>query len=227
MKPKDNVEKQIQKKLSFTAGVDLRNRMLKDVLNAHDKSWETQSASPNVTRGKIMKKPVIKLAAAAVIIIAISFLLNLWDQTIPTASATEVLQNAIDAVSDLWSVHMKTRMRTLPGDNFSTIGLNFDFVDIEMWKRTDENGQVQWRVEKPGRILLMDGQSTIMLIQPNFGIMEESPLPLGCFDSWSGRLLNVHDLLDNELEKAKNNPDRAITLSFEEIEGTEKIIQSV
>jgi hypothetical protein len=227
MKPKDDVEKTIQDKLNFAADADLYSRMLKDVLNAHDKSRQRQSASPKVTRGTIMKKPVMKFAAAAVIIIGILFSLNLWDQTIPTASATEVLQNAIDAVSDLWSVHMKTRMRTLPRDNFSIIGLNFDFVDIEMWKRTDENGQVQWRVEKPGRILLMDGQSTIMFIPPNFGIIEESPLPLGCFDSWSGRLLNVHDLLDNELQMAKKNPDRAILLWQENIEGKDKIVLEV
>ena len=174
-----------------------------------------------------MKSPIAKLATAAVIIFAVSLSITMWDKTIPKASATEVLQNAINAVSDLWSVHMKCRMRTLPRDNFSNIGLNFDFVDIEMWKRTNETGQVQWRVEKPGRVLLMDGQSTTMLIRPNFGFLEESPLPLGCFDSWSGRLLNVHDLLDNELEKAKNNPDRAITLSFEEVDGIEKIILEV
>jgi hypothetical protein len=176
---------------------------------------------------QIMKSRITKLAAAAVIIIAVLLSINIWDKTIPTASATVVLQNAIDAVSDLWSVHMKARMRTRPGDNFSNIGLEYDFVDIEMWKRTNENGLVQWRVEKPERVLLMDGQSTIMLIGANYGVLEERPLPLGCFDSWSGRLLNVQGLLDNELQKAKNIPDRAISLRREEVDRRDKIVLEV
>jgi hypothetical protein len=175
----------------------------------------------------IMKRRITKLTAAAVIIIAVLLSINIWDRTIPTASATVVLQNAINAVSDLWSVHMKARMRTRPGDNFSNIGLDYDFVDIEMWKRTNENGLVQWCVEKPKRVLLMDGQSTIMLIRPNFGVLEERPLPLGCFDSWPGLFLNVPGLLDNELQKAKNIPDRAISLWREKVDGRDKIVLNV
>ena len=175
----------------------------------------------------VMKSKITKLATAAVIIIAVVLTVSIFNETMPKASAAQVIQDAIDAVSDLWSVHMKTRMRTLPRDNFSLIGLNYDFVPIEMWKYTDEDGMVQWRVEKPGRVLLMDGQSTTMLIRPNHGVLREKASPLGSFDSWSGRLLNVHDLLENELHKAKNNPDRAACLWHKEIEGEDKIILEV
>lgn len=174
-----------------------------------------------------MKSKITKLATAAVIIMAVALSINLWDKSIPTASAAQVLQDAIDAVSDLWSVHMKAQMRTRPSDNFSNIGLNYDFVEIKMWKRTNTNREVQWRVEKPGRVLLMDGQKTIMLIRPNHGALEERPLPLGCYDSWSGRLLNVHDLLDNELQWTKNKYDREICLWHKEIEGRDKLILEV
>ena len=176
---------------------------------------------------KIMNSKITKLAAAAVIIIAVLLTVNIFHQSIPTASAAQVLQDAIDAVSDIWSVHMKTRMRTLPNDNFSVIGLKFDFVDIEMWKRTDENGLVQWRVEKPGRVLLMDGQNTTMLIRPNYGVLAEKPYPLGCYDSWSGRLLNVRDLLDNELKRAKNDPESEVSLWHEKVEGSDKLMLEV
>ena len=188
---------------------------------------QTRQPKQYILLEHIMKSRITKLAAAAVIIIAVLISINIWDTTIPTASATVVLQNAVNAVSDLWSVHMKARMRTRPSDNFSNIELNYDFVDIEMWKVTNEDGLVQWRVEKPGRVLLMDGQSTIMLIRPNYGVLEERPLPLGCFDSWSGRLLNVHGLLDNELQKAKNIPDRAISLWREEVDHRDKIVLEV
>lgn len=176
----------------------------------------------------IMKSRITKLAVAAIIIVAVVLSVNIFNKSVPAASAaTQVLQDAINAVSDVWSVHMKARMRTLPNDNFSNIGLEYDFVPVEMWKRTGKDGLVQWRVEKPGRVLLMDGKSTLMLIRPNHGVLEKEPWPLGCFDSWSGRLLNVQDLLDKELQNAKNYPDREINLSHLEVEGRDKLILEV
>jgi hypothetical protein len=228
MRRADETEQAIKKKLSFTASAQLHDRILRDVLAAQKKSQKPKSPLPQASiRRTIMNSQVTRLAAAAVIVVAVVLSINVWDKSISTASATELLQGAIDAVSDVWSVHMKARMRTLPGDNFSLIGLQFDFVPIEMWKRTDENGQVQWRVEKPGRVLLMDGQITIMLIRPNHGVLREEALPLGCYDSWSGRLLNVHDLLDDELQKAKNHPDREVRLLHQEVEGRDKVILEV
>ena len=176
---------------------------------------------------RIMNSKITKYSAAAVIIIAVFLTVSIFNKTIPTASAAQVLQEAINAVSDIWSVHMKTRMRTLPNDNFSVIGPEFDFVDIEMWKHTDENGLVQWRVEKPGRVLLMDGQNTTMLIRPNYGVLAEKPYPLGCYDSWSGRLLNVRDLLDNELKRAKDDPEREVSIWHEKVEGSDKLMLEV
>lgn len=227
MRPADNIDKLI-KKLHLSASADLDERIHSEISKALEESEKTKSAKlePKIWR-IIMKSRITKLAAVAVIIIAVVLTVNIFHKSIPTASAAQVLQEAIDAVSDLWSVHMKTRMRTLPADNFSLIGLNYDFVPIEMWKHTGENGLVQWRVEKPGRVLLMDGQNTTMLIRPNRGVLRERPLPLGCYDSWSGRLLNVHDLLDNELQRAKSNPEREVCLWHKEIEGQDKIILEV
>ncbi|UCC21707.1 MAG: hypothetical protein JSW23_07805 [Planctomycetota bacterium] len=227
MNPQHNTEKFI-KELVLTGPAAADERILNDALTAYEKSGKTEPAvrEPGVWR-MIMNKPITKCTAAAVIIIAVLLSLDIFHQSTATASPQEVLQDAIDAVSDVWSVHMKARMRTRPGDNFSNIGLDYDFVPIEMWKRTDENGLVQWRVEKTGRVLLMDGQTTIMFIRPNFGVLREKVLPLGCFDSWSGRLLNVQELLDNELQKAKNNPGRAVCLWHEEVEGQKEIILEV
>ena len=224
---KDNIEEILKNMGTEEIPTDVHKIAQETSNNFSSSLKQTRQPKRLILLEQIMKSRIIKLAAAAVIIIAVLVSINMLDQTLPTASATVVLQNAIDAVSDLWSVHMKARMRTLPRDNFSNIGLNYDFVDIEMWKSTNENGLVQWRVEKPGRVLLMDGQSTIMLIRPNYGVLEEGSLPLGCFDSWSGRLLNVHSLLDNELQKAKNIPDRAISLWREEVDQRDKIVLEV
>lgn len=174
-----------------------------------------------------MKSKITKFTAAAVILVAAILSVSIFNQSIPVASANDFLAQAVKAVSDLHSVYMKAKMRTLPGDNFSLIGLEFDFVPIEMWKRTDPNGLVQWRVEKPGRVLLMDGKSTLMLIRPNHGVLEKRPLPQGCFDSWSGRLLNVQDLLDTELQNSKSQSDHQANLSHQKIDGKDKTMLEV
>jgi hypothetical protein len=223
-----SIKKSYLENIEMSADAEMDGRILGDALAAMEESQKVSPAlaGPNIRRA-IMTSRFIKLAAAAVIIVAVLFTMNFWDRSIPSAYAAELLQDAINAVSDVWSVHMKARMRTLPRDNFSNIGLNYDFVDIEMWKRTNINVQVQWRVEKSGRVLLMDGEKTIMLIRPNYGVSDNRPLPLGCYDSWSGRLLNVQDLLDNELQNAKNNPDREVCLRHEEVEGADKIVLEV
>lgn len=69
MRSKDNVEEAIKKKLSFTAGPELHDRMLDDVLNAQEKSKKTKSAvtEPRIRR-IIMKNSITKFAAAAAVI---------------------------------------------------------------------------------------------------------------------------------------------------------------
>lgn len=226
MRPAEIIKKLFVKS-NVSASSELDNKIMNAALAAFGKSKKTSAKQqPSIWR-IIMKTKITKFAIAAIVIIAIVFSITIFDRSMPTASAAQVLQDAINAVSDIWSVHMKTRMRTLPNDNFSVIGLKFDFVDIEMWKRTDENGLMQWRVEKPGRVLLMDGQNTTMLIRPNYGVLAEKPYPLGCYDSWSGRLLNVRDLLDNELKRAKNDPESEVSLWHKKVEGSDKLMLEV
>lgn len=70
MKPADNIEKLI-KKLRYNAGAEAHDRILGNVMQALEKKEKQKMASiePNIWR-KIMKRPVTKLAAAIVILIA-------------------------------------------------------------------------------------------------------------------------------------------------------------
>lgn len=188
-------------------------------------SMVLQSKKSETYRRKIMFR-LTKIAAAAVVLIAVVFGITLMNGTLAEVSASEILQDAVDAVNDIWSVHMKAKMRTRPGDNFGNVSLNLDLVDIEMWKYVEEDGTLKWRVEKPGRVLLMDGEKTMMFIRPNYGVMKKEAWPLGCFDSWMGRLLNVGELLDNELQMAKAG-GREMCVLNEEIYGREKIVLEV
>ena len=56
MKPSENLEKAIKKDLNFTAGADLHDRMLDDVLNAQEKSKRTAATQPNIGRQKMFDR---------------------------------------------------------------------------------------------------------------------------------------------------------------------------
>ena len=69
MRSNDNVEEAIKKKLSFTAGTELHDRMLNDVLKTQEKSKKTNAAATKPRIGRIiMKSSITKIAAAAAII---------------------------------------------------------------------------------------------------------------------------------------------------------------
>ena len=70
MRPTDNIEKAV-KKLSFTAGTTLHDRILDDVLEAQEESKTKSALSRPKIRRIIMKSRIRKLAAAAVIVTAV------------------------------------------------------------------------------------------------------------------------------------------------------------
>lgn len=82
------------------------------------------------------------------------------------ASAADVLRRAVVALSALRSVHLRVEMRTLPRDNFEMIGLEYDLVPIDLWKDFVTPPRGRWRIQKPGRVVVMDGQSSLLFIEP-------------------------------------------------------------
>jgi outer membrane lipoprotein-sorting protein len=126
------------------------------------------------------------------------------------AEAAEVLAKGANAVAGLRTVHIKCRMRTLPRDNFDLIWLKHDFVKVELWKRFAD--PPQWRLEKPGRVAIMDGRSALMLIKekPNivYRLIKEKPNtvyrsgPNAGYSQWLMGLLDVDKILIRELQSA-------------------------
>jgi len=175
-----------------------------------------------------MKSSITKLAVAVVIIIAVMLSLDLWEKSIPLAAA-DILANATEAVNNLHSIHINARMRTLPRDNFAYIGLEYDFVPIEMWKRTDDSGLVQWRIDKPGRLVLMDGESTVLFIKPGYACKSGPSPNQYCYDSyWCGHILDVNKLLESELSKASQSEDAELYIAAEkEIDGSDVLVVDV
>ncbi|MGA2679916.1 MAG: hypothetical protein ABSF37_11550 [Sedimentisphaerales bacterium] len=210
----EKIEK-LAKEIRIKPDVINKDRILADAANALDKAIAAKAPVAGMSLWRtIMHSRITKFAAAAMILISIVFLATILTKTTSTASAAAVqmLTEASKAVQDIRSIHIKAQMRTLPGDNFSYIGLDLDFVPIEMWKKVDDAGILRWRIEKPRRVIVTDGNSTIMLMKPNYAVKSERPYPIGCFDAWCGHLLNVDGLLDSAINEAKNRSDTELKL---------------
>jgi outer membrane lipoprotein-sorting protein len=136
-------------------------------------------------------------AAAAMFVVS-----GLWlTQPATAQKAAEALARGAEAVPNPTTVHIVAKMRTLPGDNFSNIDPDRDLVRIEIWRQFGE--KPKWRVEKPGRVIVMDGASTVMLMRPKTAV--KLPMPTeGAFDSsWMLGLAKVQDMITRQLRSAQ------------------------
>ncbi|MGA2797066.1 MAG: hypothetical protein ABSE63_05785 [Thermoguttaceae bacterium] len=139
--------------------------------------------------------------------------------------AAEALAQGANAVPNITSIHIQGKMRTPSGDNFSNINNpSGDLVPIELWKQFGEKSK--WRVEKPGRVVVMDGDSTIMLIKPNTGVKIPQPTNSAFDTHWLLSLTNVHDLTKEELQSALAK-GWDMKLAHEQDNGAEKLVVTV
>jgi hypothetical protein len=230
MKPAENIKKLIQN-VSIKTNPKVNKAVLNSLFDELDKSKKADSAvlQPGIWR-TIMKSRITKFAVAAAIIIAVALTINTFHKSIPvisTASAAQVLADAAKAVEDVQSIHIKARMRTLPGDNFGMIGLEYDFVPIEMWKKVNDADIVLWKIEKPGRVIITNADSTIMLIRPNHAVKKDWPCPIGSFDTWYGHLMNVDEIIDNVLNETMERSNDQLCVHNEVLkEGTELVLET-
>ena len=140
------------------------------------------------------------MAAAA----AMLFVGGLWlarPAVAESQRAAKVLAQGAEAVPNPSTVHVVAKMRTAPRDNFSHLDPDLGFARIEVWKQFGDKSK--WRVEKPGRFVVMDGTSTLHFIRPNFAYKLDQATE-GAFDT--GPLLslaNVQDMITRELRTAQ------------------------
>jgi len=122
MRPTDSIEKLI-KMLRYKPSAHTHNRVFNNVLQALEISEKQKSAAiqPNIWR-IIMKSKLAKLAAAAVIIVAVGLSVSLWDKSIPAAYAIE---QTIEAISNTLTVHL--------------FGRDWNDNQVEMWMKANED----------------------------------------------------------------------------------------
>ncbi len=126
MRPSENIENAV-KKINFTAGAKLREQILADALKAHEQT-ETQPAFEKPNRWRIiMKSKITKLAAAAVIVIAVMVSITFLDKSVAPAYA---LEQTIEALKNARIVHMFCR--------------DWDGKAFEMWMSLNAEGYPEY-----------------------------------------------------------------------------------
>lgn len=160
-------------------------------------------------------KPAL-VATGAVLLLGILSIVNSGRRQggLPSVAAITLLAQAAEAVAELDSVHIQARMRTVDHDNFELIRLDRDFVPIEMWKQFGP--PQKWRVEKPKRVVVMDGKSSMQLIRSGIGVLASKGGPGKGYINWLKPLLDPHRVLENEKRQART---RGWQLGLEEQEG--------
>ena len=117
------------------------------------------------------------------------------------AAAAEALTKGAEAAARLTTIHIRGQLRTAPRDNFSAINPDLDFVTVELWKQLEP--ELKWRVDKPGRSAVMDGQSTVLFIKPDFATKVGRPSSSAFDTQWLHEMADVSGTLNNELSASK------------------------
>jgi hypothetical protein len=125
---------------------------------------------------------------------------------LPVKSAgVALLAQSVQAMSNVHTVHITGRIRTLPNDNFELIGTQYDFVPIEIWR--EYSTPPRWRVEKPGRVVVMDGQSSVLYFKTTNEALKGTPN--ANFFEWLRPLLDPQSILQSEMMAARRGEARA------------------
>lgn len=135
-------------------------------------------------------------AIAAILVLAV-LPIGRWGHS--DEAGIMLLAQSVQSMSNVTTVHMVGRMRTLPGDNFELIGTNYKFVPLELWREFTD--PPCWRIQKPGRVVVRNGQTLTLYISAANLAMTGSP---GAgFVDWLRPLLNPEAILREESAAAR------------------------
>jgi outer membrane lipoprotein-sorting protein len=225
MKPERNIE-ELVRDLRHSADAETHDRILGNLLSTlrQHKKQSPVGQQPTLRR-IVMRSPITKLTAAALVALAVVLPVSVFMKSTPTASAAEVFYQAAEAMNGLTSFHIKVRMRTPPADNFHYIQLDRDFTEIDFWKQCTDDQWGQWRLESPGRVVVMDGRTSTMFMKHLNQVFESNdPSPERY---WKECLVEVNKVMTREAQCASERP--AAFTSYREVgpDGREMIVVTV
>jgi len=158
-----------------------------------------------ITDGKkiTVRQKAMRIAASIMIFLGLSSgLVYVTTLKNPSLAAGILLGQSIRAINSLKSVYMVFSVRTGANENFETIEPASGFIDVRVWKVF--GNEPRWRFEKPGRTVIMNGQSQYLINEAGGYILKGSPM--AGFVGWMRLFLEPTGILKSELEYAKTNP---------------------
>lgn len=173
----------------MAASEDFRERVMRAI-------QEEETRTAGLLRWRNWPRWAMVGAAAALLLLLIPMLP--WSHD-GQPSPAKLLAQSVQAMNGVRTVHMTGRMRTIAGDNFELIGKDYDFVPLEIWREYSK--PPRWRVEKPGRVVVMDGHSSLLYISKINTAWRGTP---GAgFIEWMRPLLDPQSLLEEEQAAAR------------------------
>jgi len=128
MKSAEDIKRYFQR-ATLSTNPDKHEAIFEKMQRAQEQSKTTVPASYRLRYGsKIMKSPIAKLTAAAVVIIAVALTISIWDKTTPAAYA---LEQTVEANHSVRYIHIRE------------IVAGHEEEPKEFWLETDEDGQVK------------------------------------------------------------------------------------
>jgi outer membrane lipoprotein-sorting protein len=190
----------LQPKISIEASESLKDRVIRKI-------EDTRILKPvNMNRTKVMFTPARKrmMAIAAVLIIFFA-LIPVFNHsgwfTNNARAGNALIKKSMLAMEGIKAVYMSFDVRTLEDDNFDFIDIHEGFVTHKLWKTFTE--PAEWRIEKPGRIVVMDGKNQYLYIIKGGMAMVASPN--AGFMGWMKIFLDPMQILGVERDFAARN----------------------
>lgn len=224
MKPEKRVEEMVRN-LRESAGAETHDRILGHLLEVLKQRTKPSAGGSPAFRRNVMRSPITRLAAAAVVLVAVALSVSFLVKSTPTASAAEIFYQAAEAMNHLTSFHIQVQMRTPPNDNFNHIRLDRDFTTIDFWKQCTDDEWGKWRLESPGRIVVMDGRSSVMLMKNSNMVHEVEDLRPERY--WKECLVEVDKVMAREAQNASTRPAEFTSYREKNSDGREMILVSV
>lgn len=117
-------------------------------------------------------------------------------------AANSILENSINALSQVKSVYMEFTVRTRGNENFEYIDMKEKFVEHKLWRIYGNPSK--WRVEKPGRTAVMDGKNQYLYVPGPGGFAIVGDTSRGSIE-WMRILLDPGKILQTEKDAAARN----------------------
>ena len=211
---------------TITASAGFKERVMNQIIEMDHTAARTAARRKWTSR---LWRPALALAAVVAAFTLFDWISGRNEKPTPGFSGTAlaadgfaVMTQAAKQLDGLKSLHIQLRMRTIACDNFELIGLEYDFVPIDIWK--EFSTPPRWRIEKSGRVIVMDGASMFMLIRPNYAVKGG---PNAGFIEWLRPLLNPQTILQSEIERARKEGAELLMTREKRPDGGEETVVTI